>query len=71
MQVGANSMETTYSKKSWFVIFYVEKPKIIGLFSEYGCVVYITKRENIKRQIKCKIYKAIMVGYYENLTRDM
>ena len=48
----------------------MEKPKIVGSFSESGCIVYVTKRENIKGNVKDNTYKAIMVGYGENHTRD-
>ena len=32
-----------------FEIFYGEKPKIIGYFSEFGRIAYVTKKENIKK----------------------
>ena len=47
-----------------------EKSKIIGLFSEFGCIRYVTKQEKFKKQIIDKVFKAIMVGYAENNTRD-
>ena len=44
--------------------------KIIGSFSEFGLIEYVTKREQIKKQMDYKTYKAIMVGYADNHTRD-
>ena len=38
-----NSMDTAGSTTSPFEIFYGEKPKIIGSFSESGRVGYVTK----------------------------
>ena len=32
--------------------------------------MYVTKREDIKKQMKDKTYKAIIVGYEYNHTRD-
>ena len=46
-----NSTETTSSTKSLFEVFYEEKNKTIGLFSEFGLVAYVTNREIIKVQI--------------------
>ena len=43
-----NIMATTLSTKSPFEIFNIEKPKIIGSFSEFHCSVYVTKRENLR-----------------------
>ena len=44
-----NSMATTGSTKSPFEIFYGEKPKIIGLFSEFGRIAYVTKWVKLKK----------------------
>ena len=41
------------------------------MFSALGRIAYNTKREKINRHKKDKTYKAIMVGYYYNHTRDM
>ena len=62
--------ETKGSTKSPFEIFYGEKSKIIGLFSYFGRIAYVTKRENIKKQMKDKTYKPIVVGRTDNNTRD-
>ena len=56
-----NSMETTGIKKIPFEFFYEEKPEIIGLFLEFGHIVYVTKRENIKKQMTDNTYKAVMI----------
>ena len=48
-------MATIGSMKSLFENFYGEKPNIIGLFSEVGRITCITKRKNIKKQMKEKI----------------
>ena len=58
-----NIMATKGSTKSPFEIFYGQKPNIIGSFSEFGRIAYVTKRENIKKQMTDKTYKTIMVGY--------
>ena len=65
-----NSMATTSSTKIPFGIFYGEKSKINGSFSEFGCIEYVPKRENIKGEMKDKMYKEIMVGYTKNYIRD-
>ena len=65
-----NSMATMDSTTSPFGNFYRENSKIIGLFSEFVCIVYVTKRDNSKKQMTDKKFKAIMVGYAENYTRD-
>ena len=44
-----NSMADTGSTTSLFEIFYGEKPKIIGLFSEFGRIGYVTKQEKSKK----------------------
>ena len=43
-----NSMSTTGSTESPFIIFYGEKTKIIGLFSEFGRIDYVTKRGKLR-----------------------
>ena len=65
-----NSMAATGSTTSPFEIFYGEKPKIIDSFSEFGRIGYVTKRDTFKNQITDKTFKAVMVGYSENHTRD-
>ena len=63
-------MDTTVSTKIPFETFYGDKPKIIGLFSEFGCITYVTKWDKCDKKMTEKMYKAIMVGYAENQTRD-
>ena len=63
-------MATTGSTKSPFEKFYGDKPKIIGSFSYSGCIAYVTKSDKIMKLITDKTYKASMVGYAENHTRD-
>ena len=63
-------MATTGSTKIQFGTFHGEKPKIIDLLSEFGCITCLTKIENIKKHMKNKKYKAVMVGYIDNYTRD-
>ena len=65
-----NSMETTGSMKSQFEIFYGEKPNIIVSFSDIVRIIYVTRREKVRKQMTDKTYKAIMVGYVDNHTRD-
>ena len=50
-------MATTGSSKSQFEIFYGEKQNNIGSFSDLGLITYVTKRENIKNQMKDNTYK--------------
>ena len=57
---------TTGSTKSPFEIFYGEKPKIIGMFLEFGRISYVTKSEKLNNQMTHKSYNAIMVGYAYN-----
>ena len=56
-EIVSNSMEKNNSTKDQFGIFYGDKPKIIGLFSEFGPVVYVMIREKIKGQMKNNTYK--------------
>ena len=63
-------MATTGITTSTFKIFYGEKPKIIGLFSEFGSIEFITKWDKIKKLMTDKTFKEIMVGYFYNHTRD-
>ena len=65
-----NSMDTTGSTKIPFENFYGEKPKIVGLFSEFGRIGYVTKQEIFMNQITDKTFKVIMVGYAEKQRRD-
>ena len=60
------SMATTGSTNIPFEILYGEKPKIIGSFSEFGRITYITKRGNIQVQMKYNTCKDIMVCYAYN-----
>ena len=53
-----------------FINFYRDRPKIIALFSEFGRIAYVTKWEKLKKKMIDKTYKAIMVGYADNNTRD-
>ena len=41
----------------------------IGLFSEFGRIGYVTKRDKFRKQMTDKTFKAIMVGYSDNHTR--
>ena len=36
------------------------------MFSEFGNIAHVTKREDIKKHIKDNMYKAIMLRYTEN-----
>ena len=65
-----NSISITDSTKSPFEICYRVKTNIIGLSSDFGHIAYITKKKNIKRQMKDKTNKSIISGYAENHTRD-
>ena len=65
-----DSMETAGSTNIPFENFHREKPKIIGLFSEFGCIAYVTNTGKIKRQMRYKNYKELMVGCADNHTRD-
>ena len=40
------------------------------MFSEFGRIVYVTKWDKFKKKITDKTFKAIMVGYANNHTRD-
>ena len=64
-----NSMTNAGSTTGPFVNFYGESPKIVGLFSEFGRIGYVTKQEKFKKQMTDKTFKAIMVGYSDNYTR--
>ena len=64
-----NSMATTDSTTRPFENLYGEKPNIIGLFSEFGCITYVTKQEKFKNQMADKTFKAIMVVYFDNNMR--
>ena len=66
-----NSMANTGSTRSPFENFYQEKPRIIGSFLEFGRISYVNKREKNNKKIKDNTYKAIMVGYVGNKTREM
>ena len=65
-----NSMDTTGSNTSLFEKFYGEKMKIIGSFSKFGHIEYITKWDKFRKQMTDKRFKSIMVGYADNHTRD-
>ena len=43
---------------------------IVVSFSESGCIAYVPKRENIKGYMNYNKYKAMMVVYAENHTRN-
>ena len=64
-------MATTGNNTSPLEIFYGEKPKTIGSFSEFGRFGYVTKREEFRKQMTDKTLKTIMVGYSDNHTSDM
>ena len=63
-------MATTCITTSPFGNFYGEKLKIIGSFLEFGYIGYITKQENVQEENDRKKFKAIIVVYYKNYTRD-
>ena len=65
-----NIMATTVSTTSSFENFYGEKPNIIGSFSEFGRIGYVTKQDNFKKRMTDKTFNVIIVGYAENNTRD-
>ena len=65
-----NSMAVTGSLTSPFGYLYGNKPKIIGLLSDFGRIAYITKIEKIKKHMTEKTHMTIMVGYTDNHTRD-
>ena len=44
---------------------------IVGLFSKFVCIGYVIKQNKFKKQIMDKTFKAIMVGYAKNHTRDI
>ena len=46
-ELARNSTATTCSKNNPFQIFYGDKTKMIGLFSEFGRITYVTKMGNI------------------------
>ena len=48
-----------------------KKPKIIGSFSEFGHIGYITKHDKFKKQLEDKTLKGIMIGYSKNHARYM
>ena len=63
-------MADTGSTRSLFENFYGGKPKIIGSFSDFRRIRYVTKQGKFKKQMTDKTFKAIMVGYSDNHTRD-
>ena len=65
-----NSMDNTGSTKIPSRNFYGEKSKIIGSFSEFGRIGYVTKREKIKKHMIDKTFKEIMVRYADKNTRE-
>ena len=65
-----NSMANKVSTKSSFGNSYGENPKIIGSFSEFGRIAYVTKRDKFNKKITDKTFKANMVGYACNNNRD-
>ena len=65
-----NSMANTGSTTSPFESFIGENPKITGSFSEFGRIIYVTKRDKFKKKMTDKCFNAIMVGYTDNNTRD-
>ena len=56
-----NNMATMGSTTSPFENVYEEKPNIIGLFSDFGRIGYVTKWYKIKKKITDKILEAILV----------
>ena len=66
-----NSMANTGSTTSPLKNINRKKLKIIGLFLEFGRIGYVTKQEKFKKQITGNKFKAIMVEYQDNHTKDM
>ena len=64
------SMANTGSTTSPFKKIYGEKPEIIGSFSEFGRIGYVTKQDKFNKQMTEKTFKAIMVGYADNHTGE-
>ena len=64
------SRATTVITTILFGNLYGEKTNIIGSFSEFRRIGYVTKQDKFKKQMKYKTFKAIMVGYFDNNTRD-
>ena len=52
-----NNMATMGSTTSPFENFYGEKPNIIGSFSEFGRIGYVTKWYKLKKKIIDKTFK--------------
>ena len=46
-----NGMATMGSTKFPFGNFFGKKPKIIGSFSEFGRIVYVTKQDKFEKQM--------------------
>ena len=65
-----NIMAAMGSTKIPFGNFYGEKPKINGLFSEFGRIGCVTKQDKLEKQMTDKTFNAIIVGYADNHTRD-
>ena len=63
-------MATTGITTSPFKAFYGEKFNIVGSFSEFGRIGYVTIRDKFRKQMTDKEFKAIMAGYSENYMRD-
>ena len=66
-----NSIAATDSTTSPFENLYGENPKIIGLFSEFGRIGYVTKRDKFKKKMIDKTFRSIIVGYADNHSRYM
>ena len=64
-------MATMGSTTIPFKTLYGLKPNIIGFFSEFGLIGYVTKQYKFKTQMMDKTFKAMVVGYSDNHTRDM
>ena len=50
-------MDETGSTTIPFKTIYEEKPKIIGYFSKFGRIGYVTKQGKFKKQIRDKNFK--------------
>ena len=55
-------MDTMGSTKTPSGNFYVEKLNIIGLFLEFERIVYVTKREKIKKHMTEKTFISTVVS---------
>ena len=65
-----NNISTTGITTSPFENFYGENSKIIGLFSDFRSIGYVTKWDSFRKQMTDKKIQTIVVVYADNHTRD-